>query len=216
MGGIALFISLNIKLILSIIRSILILSIILTFAYNLPVYAQIVQKLDVTINEADGDVEMMLPNTFQWIPAPTEAGSIFSEGTQIRTGPFSSVSLVFADSSVVLVDSFTFMTVEKFFKIGNVVTTRLNLIVGSIVNTLNEGIPYENDYKIVTPSFTTSLRDSEIKKVVAGAMFKDTVRTGSREDGQAERARTGYRKQESAGELAREKQRQRESSVAQP
>jgi hypothetical protein len=201
---------------MSIIRSILILSIFLTFAYNLTANAQTTQKLDVTINEADGDVEMMLPNTFQWIPAPSEAGSIFSEGTQIRTGPFSSVSLVFADSSVVLVDSFTFMTVEKFFKTGNVVTTRLNLIVGSIVNTLNEGIPYENDYKVITPSFTTSLRDSEIKKVVAGAMFKDTVRTGSREDGQAERARAGYRMQESAGEIAREKQRRRESSIAQP
>ncbi len=197
-------------------RSLLILSIFLTFAYSLTANAQVTQKLDVTINEADGDVEMMLPNTFQWIPAPAEAGSIFSEGTQIRTGPFSSVSLVFADSSVVLVDSFTFMTVEKFFKIGNVVTTRLNLIVGSIVNTLNEGIPHENDYKVVTPSFTTSLRDGEIKKVVAGAMFKDTVRTGSREDGQAERARTGYKKQESAGEIAREKKRQRESSVARP
>ncbi len=186
------------------------------FIDRLPVHAQEVQGLDVTINEVDGDVEIMLPNTFQWIPVPAEGGSMFSEGIQIRTGPFSSISLVLADSSVVLVDSFTFMTVEKFFKTGNVVTTRLNLIVGSIVNTLNEGTPFENDYKVVTPSFTTSLRDSEIKKVVAGAMFKDTVRTGYREDGQAERARTGYRKQESAGEIAREKQRLREASVSQP
>ena len=201
---------------MSIIRNILIVSIFLTFAYNLTANAQITQKLDVTINEADGDVEIMLPNTFQWIPAPSEAGSIFSEGTQIRTGPFSSVSLVFADSSVVLVDSFTFMTVEKFFKTGNVVTTRLNLIVGSIVNTLNEGTPFENDYKVITPSFTTSLRDSEIKKVVAGAMFKDTMIAGSREDGKFVRGRKGYGKQESAGEVAREKQRQRESSVARP
>ncbi len=208
--------SFNRKLIMYVIRSILILPIFFTFAYNLTANAQTTQKLDVTIHEADGDVEMMIPNTFKWIPAPAEAGSIFSEGTQIRTGPFSSVSLVFADSSVVLVDSFTFMTVEKFFKTGNVVTTRLNLIVGSIVNTLNEGTPFENDYKVVTPSFTTSLRDKEIKKVVAGAMFKDTVRTGSREDGQAVRAKTGYRTQESASEIAREKQRQRESSVARP
>ncbi len=195
------------------IRSFLSSSILLTFIYVLPVHAQTTQKLDVTINEADGDVEMMLPNTFQWIPTPTEAGSIFSEGTQIRTGPFSSVSLVFADSSVVLVDSFTFMTVEKFFKTGNVVTTRLNLIVGSIVNTLNEGTPFENDYKVVTPSFTISLHDSEIKKVVAGAMYRDTVRTGYRKNGIANGERTGYRKGEKAGSIAQEKQRQRESSA---
>ncbi len=37
----------------------------LTFAYNLTANAQTTQKLDVTINEADGDVEIILPNTFQ-------------------------------------------------------------------------------------------------------------------------------------------------------
>lgn len=141
---------------------------------------------------------------------------MFSEGLQIRTGPFSSISLVFADSSVVLVDSFTFMTIEGFSKSGDVVTTRLNLIVGSIVNTLNEGTPFENDYKISTPSFTIPLRDGEIKKIVAGAMFKDTVSTGFREDGKVVSERTGYGRQESAGEIAREKQRWRESSVVQP
>ena len=129
-----------------------IISLLLTYTYCFPAHAQEAQGLDVTINEADGDVEIMLPNTFQWIPAPSEAGSIFSEGTQIRTGPFSSMTLVFADSSVVYVDSFTFMTIEKFFKSGNVVTTRLNLIVGSIGNTINEGTPFKNDFKIATPS----------------------------------------------------------------
>jgi hypothetical protein len=196
------------------VRSLLFTSIFLTFVNTLSAHAQKAQGLDVTINEADGDVEIMLPNTFQWIPAPSEAGSIFSEGTQIRTGPFSSMTLVFADSSVVMVDSFTFMTVEKFFKTGNVVTTRLNLIVGSIGNTINEGTPFKNDFKIATPSFTASLREGEIKKIVAGAMFKDTVITGFRENGKAASTRTDYGMQESAGEIAREVQRQRESSVA--
>jgi hypothetical protein len=196
------------------VRSLLVTSIFLLLVNTLSVHAQEVQRLDVTINKADGDVEIMLPNTFQWIPAPSEAGSIFSEGTQIRTGPFSSISLVFADSSVVMIDSFTFMTVEKFFRTGNVVTTRLNLIVGSIVNTLNEGTPFENNYKIVTPSFTTSLRDGEIKKIVAGAMFTDTVSIGLREDGKVVSERTGYGRQESASEIARQQHIQRESSIA--
>lgn len=94
------------------IRILLISSIYLTFLSIFPVYAQDVQLLDVTINEAKGDVEIMLPNTFDWVPVPEETGVTFSEGTQIRTGPRSSVSLVFADSGVVLVDSLTYMTVE--------------------------------------------------------------------------------------------------------
>ncbi len=138
----------------------------------------------------------------------------FSEGAQIRTGPFSTASLVFADSSVALVDSFTFMTVEKFFKSGDVVTTRINLIVGSLVGTLSDGTSFENDYKIVAPSRTASLMGNEIKKVVAGAMYRDTVRTGYRKGENAESEKTGYKKKEKAGAIAQEKQRQRESSIA--
>ena len=197
-------------------KTLLILSIFITFAYSFPVYAEKVHRLDVTINEVVGDVEIMLPNTFEWVPAPQEGGSIFTEGAQIRTGPFSSMSLVFADSSVVYLDSFTFITVERFFKSGDVVTTRLNLIIGSIVNTLNEGTPYENDYKVATPSFTLSLNSGEIKKIVSGAMFRDTERTGLREDVNAPGKWKGYGKQDSAGEIAREKQRRRESSIAPP
>ncbi len=193
-------------------KTLLILSIFIAFAgaYRSPVYAQ---KLDVTINEVIGDVEIMLPNTLRWVPAPAEGGSIFTEGIQVRTGPFSSISLVLADSSVVLIDSFTFMTVEKFFKSRNVVTTRLNLIVGSIVNTLNEGTPYENDYKVATPSFTTSLNGSEVKKIVAGAMFKDTERIGFREDVGTQGGKTYRGRKESAGGIARELQRRRASSI---
>lgn len=76
------------------------------------------------------------------------------------------MSLVFADSSVVLVDSLTYMTVEQFFRSGNVVTNRINLVVGSIVNTPNDGTQFDNDYKIVTPSLTETLNSNEIKKVV--------------------------------------------------
>ncbi len=191
-------------------RNFLIIPIYLTFLSIFPAYAQDVQILDVTINEAKGDVEIMLPNTFDWIQVPAEPGVTFSEGTQIRTGPRSSVSLVFADSSVVLVDSLTYMTVEQFFRSDNVVTTRINLVIGSIVNTLNDGTHFENDYKIVTPSLTETLNSNEIKKVVSGAMYKDSVRTGPREGGGAETG--GYKKGPSAGQKAQERQKLRESS----
>lgn len=199
------------------IRSFLIASIFLIFVNTISVHAQQAQKLDVTINDADGDVEMMLPNTFKWIPAPSEAGAIFSEGTQIRTGPFSSISLVLADSSVVMVDSFTFMSVEEFFKTGNVVTTRLNLIVGSIVNTLNEGTQYENKYKVVTPTSTTTLSAGEIKKVVAGAMYEDSVVTGYKMQADSENTGTGSEGLHyltDAGRRAQQQHIMRESSIA--
>ncbi|MBT6047151.1 MAG: hypothetical protein HOG49_10040, partial [Candidatus Scalindua sp.] len=130
-------------------RNLLILPVCLIFFYVIHVNAQDAQLLDVTIDQAKGDIEMMLPNTFDWIPIPEESGNTFSEGTQIRTGPFSSVTLVLAESSVVLVDSLTYLTVEQFFRSGNVVTTRINLIIGSIINTLNDGTKFENDYKII-------------------------------------------------------------------
>ncbi len=194
------------------IRILLISSIYFTFFSIFPAHAQDVQLLDVTINESKGDVEIMLPNTLDWIPVPEEAGVTFSEGTQIRTGPRSSISLVFADSSVVLVDSLTYMTVEQFFRTDNVVTTRINLVVGSIVNTLNDGSQFDNDYKIVTPSLTETLNSNEIKKVVSGAMYKDSVRTGHREGGSAVKETGGYKKGPSAGQRAQERQKLRESS----
>ncbi len=197
-------------------RDFLIISIFLTFLSGFSVYAQDDQLLDVTIDQAKGDIEIMFPGTFDWIPIPAESGGTFSEGTQIRTGPFSSLTLVFADSSVVVVDSLTYFTVEQFFRSGNVVTTRINLIVGSLVNTLNDGTQFENDYKIVTPSLTETLNSGEIKKVVSGAMYKDSVRTGPRKGADTGSEETGgYKKGPSAGQRARANAQKRESSAVQ-
>ena len=197
-------------------RNLLILPVCLIFFYVIHVNAQDAQLLDVTIDQAKGDIEMMLPNTFDWIPIPEESGNTFSEGTQIRTGPFSSVTLVLAESSVVLVDSLTYLTVEQFFRSGNVVTTRINLIIGSIINTLNDGTKYENDYQIVTPSLTETLNSGEIKKVVSGAMYNDSVRTGPRKGADVGSEETGgYKKKPSAGQRARANAQKRESSTVQ-
>ncbi len=197
-----------------VLRNLLIFPVCLIFFYVIHVCAQDVQLLDVTIDEAKGDIEMMLPNTFDWIPIPEESGNTFPEGTQIRTGPFSSVTLVLAESSVILVDSLTYLTVEQFFREGNVVTTRINLIIGSIINTLNDGTKYENDYQIITPSLTETLNSGEIKKVVSGAMYNDSVRTGPRKGADIGREETGgYKKELSAGQRARARAQKRESST---
>ena len=136
-----------------ILRNFLILPFCLLLFSTIPVYAQDAQLLDVTIDQAKGDIKMMHPGTFDWIPIPEESGITFSEGTQIRTGPFSSVTLVLAESSI-LVDSLTYLTVKQFFREGNVVTIRINLIIGSITNTLNDEAKFENDYKIETTTET--------------------------------------------------------------
>jgi len=193
-----------------------IISVCLILFYVIHVNAQDAQLLDVTIDQAKGDIEMMLPNTFDWIPIPEESGNTFSEGTQIRTGPFSSVTLVLAESSVILVDSLTYLTVEQFFMSGNVVTTRINLIIGSIVSTLDDGTKFENDYQIITPSLTETLNSGEIKKVVSGAMYKDSVRTGPREGADVGGGEAGgYKKGPSAGQRARANAQKRESSSPQ-
>ena len=193
-----------------------IISVCLILFYVIHVNAQDAQLLDVTIDQAKGDIEMMLPNTFDWIPIPEESGNTFSEGTQIRTGPFSSVTLVLAESSVILVDSLTYLTVEQFFRSGNVITTRINLIIGSIVSTLDDGTKFENDYQIITPSLTETLNSGEIKKVVSGAMYKDSVRTGPREGADVGGGEAGgYKKGPSAGQRARANAQKRESSSPQ-
>ncbi len=156
----------------------LLLLFLLTFVHALPVGAQTTHKLYAFVNDVDGDVEILKSDTQEWIHANTE--SIISEGDQIRTGPFSSVSLVFADSSFVLIDSFSHLTVNNFSVTENVVDTNLFLSVGSIISTLNDNISFGNKYIIGTPTTTISLKDSEIKKVVAGAMYRDTVKTGHR------------------------------------
>ncbi len=201
------------------IGNLLIVQVYLIFFSALSVCASNVQLLDVTVDEVKGNVEVMLPNSFKWVSAPAEGGSIFTEGVQFRTGPFSSISLVLADSSVVFVDSSTFMTVEKFFKSEDIVTTRLNLIVGATVNTLSEGALYKNDYKVATPSATVSLNDNEIKKIVAGAMYGDSVREGFKEMEDKESSvghRTDIGVQRSPKGIAQQQQIQRESSIAAP
>lgn len=186
------------------VKWLLILSFFLAFVYALPVGAQTTHKLYVFVNDVKGDVEILKADTQEWISADTK--SMISEGDQIRTGPFSSVSLVFADSSFVLVDSFSHLTVNKFSVTENIVDTNLFLSVGSIISTLNDNVSFGNRYIIGTPTFTTSLNGGEIKKFVAGAMYRDTVKTDYRKDininGQT------------AGTIAREGQRQKESSIS--
>ncbi|MCP4253138.1 MAG: hypothetical protein GY775_06975, partial [Candidatus Scalindua sp.] len=62
----------------------LIMPICIIYLSAFPVYAQDDQLLDVTIDQAKGDIEIMLPSTFDWIPIPEESGGTFSEGTQVR------------------------------------------------------------------------------------------------------------------------------------
>ncbi len=59
------------------------------FVFILSAHAQAEERLDITAKSVEGDVEIMVPNTSQWIPLKT--GDTFSEETQVRTGPLSSL-----------------------------------------------------------------------------------------------------------------------------
>ncbi len=47
----------------------------LTFVYALPVHTQIAQRLDVIVKELEGDIEIILPDTRNWVS--TKPGIIF-------------------------------------------------------------------------------------------------------------------------------------------
>ena len=165
---------------ITVIKNFIILSFFLAFVYTLPVGAQTTHKLYVFVSDVSGDVEIQKSDTQEWSLASTE--SIISEGDQVRTGPFSSASLAFADSSFTIVDSFSHLTVNKFSVTDNVVDTNIFLNVGSIISTLTDNVSFENRYIIGTPTSSISLRGHEIKKIVAGAMYKDTVKAGHRKE----------------------------------
>ncbi len=41
----------------------------LAFVYALPIHTRIAQRLDVIVNELEGDMEIMLPDTRNWVSA---------------------------------------------------------------------------------------------------------------------------------------------------
>ncbi len=165
---------------ITVIKNFIILSFFLAFFHALPAEAQTTYKLYAFVSDMSGDVEILKSDTQEWVPANTE--SIISEGDQVRTGPFSNASLAFADSSFAIVDSFSHLTVNKFSVTDNVVDTNIFLDVGSVVSTLNDNVSFVNRYIIGTPTSSISLKGREIKKIVAGAMYKDTVRADNRKE----------------------------------
>ncbi|GAX62659.1 LipL45 protein [Candidatus Scalindua japonica] len=188
---------------ISTVKGLLVLSFFLVSVCALPVGAQTTHKLYAFVNDAKGDVEIKKADTQTWAAATTE--SIISAGDQIRTGPFSNLQLVFADSSFIMVDSFSHLTINKFSVTDNVVGTNLFLSVGSVISTLNDNVSFENKYTIMTPATTISLKGGEIKKVVVGAMYNDTIRTNNKKYTVAVDKETG--------ETAKEKKGQKVSSL---
>lgn len=138
-------------------------------------HAHAAQEIDILAQDVNGDVEVMSPLTYQW--APVKDGDTIPEGSLIRTGPYSNMTLAFAESSVAIVDSYAYIEIEKFSRTAEAVNTKLNVHVGSVVSILNESAPRKNNYEIVTPAYNDKLRGNGISRIAAGAMYGDTLKT---------------------------------------
>ncbi|MFQ5956835.1 MAG: hypothetical protein ACE5KK_03595, partial [Candidatus Brocadiales bacterium] len=137
-------------------------------------FAQPSEKLNVAIVSVEGDVEVKFPDQ-GWVPA--KPGMKLQEGVELRTGPFSTANLIFADNSIASVDSFTQLTIDSFVKTDTTIKTHINLTVGSMTSTVNRG-ELINDYEIVTPTVTASVRGTQIKRITSGALYGDSIEMG--------------------------------------
>lgn len=136
------------------------------------------QALEVTVKEVDGDVEVRFPDRLDWETAV--AGMRLKEGTEVRTGPFSHTTLQFEDTSVTIVDSFSSIAIDKFLQTQAGVITRLSLKVGTIISNVKPNEKRPNDYKVMTPTLIASVRGTEIKQIIAGQLFRDSIKMGPR------------------------------------
>ena len=134
------------------------------------------QALEVTVKEVDGDVEVRFPDRLDWEKAT--AGMRLQEGTEVRTGPFSHTTLQFEDNSISIIDSFSSIAIDKFLQTQTGVVTRLSLKVGAIICNVKPDEKRPNDYKVMTPTLIASVRGTEIKQIIAGQLFRDSIKMG--------------------------------------
>ncbi|HHT9119775.1 MAG TPA: FecR family protein [Candidatus Hypogeohydataceae bacterium YC41] len=136
------------------------------------------QPLEVTIKEVDGDVEVRFPDKLDWEKAAV--GMRLKEGVEVRTGPFSHATLDFQNLSTCIIDSFSYLTIDKFLLTPTAAVTRLNLKVGAIISNVKPDAKLPADYKVITPTLVASVRGTEIKEIKAGRIFPDEVKMGQR------------------------------------
>ncbi len=107
------------------------------------------EALVVTVKEVKGTAARQVPDKNQpWVPL--RAGDRIEEGTLIRTGFRSGVTLLFADNSVVKIGSGTMMGVGGFRKDGKVTRTRIRLQRGTIRANVHKARG-PNDFRVATP-----------------------------------------------------------------
>ena len=129
--------------------------------------------LEVTIDAIEGEAEVCPFQEKDWVAAVK--GMKLTEGAKISTGFKSQVVLLFADNSTVVVKSLTQLTVSRFIKEGDKVTTDLKIRVGAVRVKVTENQPAKTDMKISTPNATASVRGTEIEEVKASRHFGDSI-----------------------------------------
>lgn len=115
--------------------------------------------VQATVVDVRGSVDAR-PATVGGQFKPVAKGDLLAADTLISTGPKSQVVLSFGDNSVVVLEQFSIMTIDKVYttRVGKpTVVTRLNLVNGSVRAGVERGRT-DSDFQVKTPVATLSVR----------------------------------------------------------
>jgi hypothetical protein len=89
---------------------------------------------------------------------PVVAGMRLGAGTQISTGPFSSVHLLFPDRSVMILKEMTEVRINVLIRQGNGLKAQIVLKIGEVSSQVDPKKVVSSDFSVSTPIATASIR----------------------------------------------------------
>jgi len=132
-------------------------------------------KLVVSIEEIAGSVEYRPSEDARWHDAT--AGLKLSQGAELSTGLASKAALALGDNSIVVLGSFTEVSIDKFFKDAEAVRTMLRMKSGTLRAKVRSD-RVRSDFKVVTPNMTASVTGTKIKEVTTSPDMGDYIGMG--------------------------------------
>ncbi len=113
----------------------------------------------IRIAGLEGEVEVKLPGSKEWIPAKVDMR--LGQGAEIQTSLFSWVDLRLANDTTTRLDSVTRMRVDRYLQDATAIRTTLHVRSGTVAAVVNKG-KLKSDFRITTPRSTASVRGSEL------------------------------------------------------
>lgn len=119
-----------------------------------PAAAPAAQQASATVKSVEGTVETRPAIGQPWVPV--KVGAQLTEGADLRTG-FRARCLLEMSQSLVNIDPLTVVRIGELRRDGGTVRTRLYLKQGNLESDVSK-VGQKNDFAIVTPSATLSVR----------------------------------------------------------